>query len=98
MIHELKILPEYFHAVKVGAKPFEVRKDDRPFEVGDVLRLREFDGQKYTGEEVDVKVSYILRGSEFCKDGYCVLGTERPAGSTAGEGNMEWLRSEVRNE
>ena len=73
MIHELKILPEYFHAVKVGAKRFEVRKDDRPFEVGDVLRLREFDGQKYTGEEVDVEVSYILRGSEYCKDGYCVL-------------------------
>ena len=35
--HELKILPEYFVAVRDGIKKFEVRKDDRPFEVGDIL-------------------------------------------------------------
>lgn len=50
--HELKILPEYFVVVANGTKTFEVRKDDRLFEVGDILCLREFDGQKYTGREV----------------------------------------------
>ncbi len=44
MEHDLKTLPEYYQAVKAGIKPFELRKeDDRRFEVGDVLYLREYD-------------------------------------------------------
>ena len=30
MIHELKILPQYFRDVQTGKKGFEVRKFDRP--------------------------------------------------------------------
>lgn len=40
MIHALKITPNYYEAVKTGAKPFEVRKNDREFVVGDYLALR----------------------------------------------------------
>ena len=43
MIHELKIFPEYFEAVISGKKSFEIRKADRPFAVGDILALNEFD-------------------------------------------------------
>ena len=39
-IIELKILPEYFEAVKSGKKTFELRKNDRDFCVGDILILR----------------------------------------------------------
>lgn len=39
MIHELKILPEYFEAVTSGRKQFEIRKNDRDFKVGDQLIL-----------------------------------------------------------
>lgn len=40
-IHELKILPEYFEAVVSGNKRFEIRKDDRNYKKGDILRLNE---------------------------------------------------------
>ena len=43
MLHELKISPEYYDAVVNGIKPFEIRKNDRNYSVGDALRLREFD-------------------------------------------------------
>lgn len=43
MIHELKILHEYFEAVTSGRKQFEIRKNDRGFKVGDQLILCEHD-------------------------------------------------------
>ena len=72
MKHELKILPEYFEAVVRGIKTFEVRKDDRPYKPGDVLVLREYDAQKYTGRTCGADVLYVLRG-EYCRDGYCIM-------------------------
>lgn len=41
MIHELKILPEYFNEIMYGRKKFEVRFNDRNFKVGDTLLLKE---------------------------------------------------------
>lgn len=40
--HDLKCHPPYFEAVLRGDKPFELRRDDRGYAVGDVLRLREW--------------------------------------------------------
>ena len=41
MIHTIKITPEFFYPVSSGEKPFEVRKKDRDYKVGDTLRFRE---------------------------------------------------------
>lgn len=40
--HELKVIPPYFDALVSGAKTFEVRKNDRAFQRGDILKLREW--------------------------------------------------------
>jgi Domain of unknown function (DUF3850) len=41
--HELKIWPQYFSRVADGTKTFEVRKNDRGFQLGDTICLKEFD-------------------------------------------------------
>ena len=76
-IHELKILPEYFDAVRCGDKRFEIRKNDRNFQRGDILRLKELDGKEYTGEEMDVFVRYVLYDwPDGLKDGYCIMSID----------------------
>ncbi|MDU2108471.1 ASCH/PUA domain-containing protein [Clostridium sp.] len=73
--HALKILPEYFEDVVIGKKTFELRKNDRGFALGDILTLKEFSGDKYTGKEVNKLVTYILTGGKYgLEDGYVILG------------------------
>ena len=78
MLHELKILPEYYDAVRFGDKRFEIRKNDRDYHTGDILRLKEWDGKQYTGEELDAVVRYIYHGiDEYgLAKGYCVLSID----------------------
>lgn len=73
MIHELKIKPDYFADVVSGKKTFEVRKADRPFKVGDLLALNEFENQSYTGASCLVYIDYILNDKEFLKSDYVVM-------------------------
>lgn len=74
-IHEVKTLPEYFWPQVAGFKPFEVRLDDRGYQVGDILRQREWTPTGgYTWKVWDCEITYVLRDSEFVKEGYVVLG------------------------
>lgn len=79
--HSLKTLSQYFRDVKSGAKNFELRKNDRNYQVGDTLVLEEWipDGiftGGYTGQVIRRQVQYILKDCpEFgLMDGYCILG------------------------
>lgn len=81
-IHELKILPEFFNAVQQGDKKFEIRKNDRNFHRGDILRLKEWAGDRYTGNQIDVLVKYILYSwTGGLQDGYCVMSIEPIGGN-----------------
>lgn len=74
MNHKLKILPEFYNAIKLGIKTFEERVDDRGYEVGDTLTLQEYlpNKQKYTGEELVLLVPYLLR-SPYARDGHVIM-------------------------
>lgn len=79
MIHELKTWPEYFQEVLEGKKLFEVRKDDRLFDVGDILELLEYDPYEktFSGRKIFAKITYKLSGGKFGVEvGFCVLGFE----------------------
>ena len=75
-IHELKTHPIYFKHILDGTKNFEVRFNDRDFQVGDRLDLIEYnpESQEYTGVHCHRFVSYILKGGNFgIHTDYCVL-------------------------
>lgn len=79
MVHELKIWPRFYEAVDSGAKTFEVRENDRNFKVGDTLCLQEYLPMlgRYTGEQINVIVTYILDDSAYVKDGCVIMGIRK---------------------
>lgn len=92
--HILKTWSNSFDAIASGRKCFEWRKDDRGFEVGDVLVLKRFDPKHLYGSYVDytdesprntlrVVVTYILRGMFGVPEGYCVMSIAPLAGSAS---------------
>lgn len=86
--HHLKTDKEYFQSSKTGFKYFEVRLDDRDFDLGDMIILHE---TEYTGEQMkrgkpllytqsqplEFIITYILRGPKFgIQKGFCVLSVK----------------------
>ena len=86
--HELKTWPDPFRAMWQGHKAFELRRNDRGFEPGDTLVLREwkptggsvtsFTGE-YTGRVIVAEVSWFLSSvPEWgLAEGFCIMALER---------------------
>lgn len=74
--HELKLDTKYFENVKSGKRNFEIRKNDRNFEVGDILELKRYSRQQGSyvvdnhllsmnsrhADSIIVKVKSIIKG------------------------------------
>lgn len=90
-IHHLKTWPEYFQAVRSGAKTFEARKDDRDYQAGDTLVLEEWDpafAGHYTGEQEVRVATYVLRDHPSVAPGYCVIGFSNVARLVTGDDGL----------
>lgn len=80
--HELKVWTEYFEAIAERKKTFEIRKNDRGFQVGDTLRLREYSPgpDEYSGRAVHRTITYVLSGDDVMgfafglRPGFVALG------------------------
>jgi ASC-1-like (ASCH) protein len=75
--HELKCRPEYFQRIAIGQKSFEVRKNDRNFQVGDIIILKEHDpaeGFPDHGAYGVIMASIIYIETYAQQEGYVVLG------------------------
>lgn len=88
-IHELKCWPEYWDALASGQKRFEVRRDDRGFQRGDILVLQrchkvllgsyevETDSSGRPAKELAFRVGYILTGGQFgIEPGFVVMSLD----------------------
>lgn len=75
-VHYLKTWTQFFNDIKSGIKQFEIRKNDRNFEVGDTLILEEFDPvkERYTGAWMPKLIIYKLDDARFIKENFVVLG------------------------
>lgn len=82
-VHELKCAQPHFDDVASGRKTAELRLDDRGYEVGDTLRLREIavcdfaDRYHYTGNVIAYEVTHKLSGEPWLAPGYCMLSLGR---------------------
>lgn len=71
--HKLKLAKMFFDDVRLGRKSFELRKNDRDYQIGDILELREMDNGEPTGREIEKEITYILEGFAGLKEDYCIL-------------------------
>lgn len=68
--HILKCWPVFFQATLSGRKGFEIRdcsESHRDFQVGDTLRLVEWDegAEEYTRRALECRIAYVMRGGRF---------------------------------
>lgn len=76
--HVKKIQSEYFWDILNNNKRFEIRKNDCNYQVGDIVKLVEYNSDKQveTNSYIVVKITYILKDIPqygLDKD-YCIFG------------------------
>lgn len=84
MVHKVKIKATYAERIKEGLKTFEVRKNDRDYQVGDYLEFKVLLNDSWT-EKIDHehkltgtkwKIVYIHSGYGM-EDDFVILGLQR---------------------
>jgi len=76
--HDLKCDAEYFDKVASGDKNFELRFNDRDFQVDETITLHRFIKDSFTGSSLKKRITYVLKDAERfgLKDGYVILSIE----------------------
>jgi len=77
--HILKCHPQFFKDIASGKKQFEVRKNDRKYEVNDQITLREYDpiSKKYSGKELDFSITYVLKNFDGIKKNWVIMAIKQ---------------------
>ena len=86
-LHELKIKHEYLIEVVMGRKTFELRKNDKDYQVGDLIRFIDIKQSNSNNRDCDIyideddlyKITYILKNVPqygLDKD-YCILAIKK---------------------
>ena len=83
-VHKVKCWTSYFEAIVAGEKNFDVRRDDRGYQKGDLIKLEQYDPKhcRYVTDpddgipySIEKEIKYILTGGQFgIEPGFVVLG------------------------
>lgn len=84
-LHELKIKDEFFKEVLRENKTFELRKNDRDYQVGDLIHFVDIDGNNHIigkpsyNKKLVFQITYILQNvQEYGLDkDYCILAIKK---------------------
>lgn len=71
--HKLKLAKMFFNDMQTGRKPFDLQKNDREYQLGDVIEYREMDNGEPTGRVIEKEITYIMEGFAGLKEDYCIL-------------------------
>lgn len=86
--HDIKTHPQFFAEVLSGAKRFEIRLNDRDYQVGDILNLHEWqpvpdftletnrEREGYSGRVYSVVVTYITDFPQGLQEKYVCMSIE----------------------
>lgn len=76
--HKIKIKRKYYLAVQSGEKTFEIRKNDRDYQVGDIIHFVLIDDENgliIPHNPNSYRITYVFHGGEYgLANGYCVFG------------------------
>jgi len=81
--HRIKIHPKYVERILSGQKTFEIRKNDRDYQVGDRLSMYPWEwsdsdkGIKWADpnrESRNIEADIVYMTNAYQQDDYCVLG------------------------
>lgn len=79
-LHELKIKEEYYDAIKLGLKTFELGNNYRDYQVGDLIEFKVIYDNGYIEKPDEVyKITYVLKDvPEYGLDrDYCILSIKK---------------------
>ena len=92
-LHELKILHSYLIDITIGTKTFELRKNDRDYQVGDLIHfidikednttsknsMDECQIEPYIDESILYRITYVLKDVEKygLDKDYCILAIKK---------------------
>lgn len=88
-VHRVKSWPEYFRAIANGKRTHDLRRNDRNYEVGDLMLLEEFDPatNSYSGERLTVEITSMTSAQQPCavsidalNPDFCILSIRRTPG------------------
>lgn len=79
--HEIKIWKQYADDILSGKKVFEIRKNDRDYQVGDILQFKVTDQDGVPKDDHDLnrtpyEITYIHSGLGL-QEGYVVMSIKR---------------------
>lgn len=75
-VHELKVKQPFYDDLYFNRKVFEIRKNDRNYQINDILHLKEYPKEDWQNREgIFRKVVYLLKGGQYGLDkDYVILG------------------------